>query len=291
MTWSMQNMIAPVGVPEFVAGLRARRFLFQPGAGENRFEGLLDWDAFRSVVESGVIPSHELTVTHKQARVDPMFYRSSSGVDAGKLASLLGRGGSVIARHLERHVPPLAALCEDVRSHIEDEVMAGAIVTTGAGGAVGVHYDTYDLAILQVEGSKRWMVYDQPVVHPVSGMAEPAAPAGTPFFDQVLQPGDFLLLPAGYWHRCENGPSRSLHVGIFFSSSAGWHAVQALLKQLLAEELFRVPLTRFASDADRVAHEAALKRHLIEKIEQMSMFDMISGPKESTKDRIPSAEG
>jgi hypothetical protein len=54
----------------------------------------------------------------------------------------------------------------------------------------------------------------------------------------------------------------------------GWHAVKALLPQLLGEEMFRVPLTRFGCTAERAAHEAALKTRLIEKIGQMSVSEL-----------------
>jgi ribosomal protein L16 Arg81 hydroxylase len=87
-----------------------------------------------------------------------------------------------------------------------------AIVTTGSGRALSLHYDAKDLIIMQVEGSKRWRIYGPPVANPVIGMANETPPEGGPLFDTVLQPGDIAFMPAGYWHECDNGPDRSLHV-------------------------------------------------------------------------------
>jgi ribosomal protein L16 Arg81 hydroxylase len=148
-------------------------------------------------------------------------------------------------------------------------------VTTGTGGAFAPHYDPQDLVILQLEGSKRWLIHGPPVAFPVGGMPAQTPPGNAPLFDETLRPGDLLFMPAGYWHHCENGPGRSLHIGIFIEPPKGCHAVKALLPRLLAEEIFRVPLTRFADDAERAAHEAALKTRLVEMIDAMSLAEAL----------------
>jgi ribosomal protein L16 Arg81 hydroxylase len=165
-------------------------------------------------------------------------------------------GASLIAPKLDPHVPSLGALCDDVRARIAEGIQAGAIVTTGTGGALPLHFDSEDLIVLQVEGSKRWKIYSPPVANPVKDMPKPPAPDGLPAFDEVLGPGDFLFLPAGHWHYCENVPGRSLHVGIFFEPPTGWHAVKALMPQLLAEETFRIPFTRLGGESEKRAMSA-----------------------------------
>jgi ribosomal protein L16 Arg81 hydroxylase len=127
------------------------------------------------------------------------------------------------------------------------------------------------LIILQVAGTKRWQVFDSPVVNPVVGMAPGQPPAGPPVFDHVLRPDDFLFVPAGHWHRCENGPNRSLHMVIGFTPPNGRNLLTALVTQLSSDETFRRPLTRYGSPEGLAKHEAALKAYLVEAIEAMSL--------------------
>ncbi|MEI9992134.1 MAG: cupin domain-containing protein [Rhizomicrobium sp.] len=281
MMSSLQELFAPLGETEFRDFLRTRTLSLQRGTDKARFDGLLDWPALLDLVASGALAPDSLRVTLKERTVAPAFYAKDGKVDAANLAKLLDSGASLIASRLDLQVPALGVLCADIARRIAEEVYAGAIATTGTGGAFALHYDPQDLLILQVAGSKRWRIHGPPVDFPVGGMPEQSPPAGAPLFDETLAPGDLLFLPAGYWHHCENGPGRSLHIGIFIEPPKGCHAVKALLPRLLAEEIFRVPLTRFANDAERAAHEAAMKARLVEMIDAMSPADL---PRETGMD-------
>ena len=110
------------------------------------------------------------------------------------------------------------------------------------------------------------------MISPVRGMTpEPVPDESQPLLDAVLAPGDFLFVPAGYWHRCENGDGLSLHVGIFLEPPSAWQAAKDLLPSLAADVAMRAPLTRFASAAERAAHDAALKARLIAAVERMPL--------------------
>jgi|SRR5215472_11913906 len=269
MVSTLHDLIAPLSEPEFAELLRTRSLVFRRGSNDRRFETLLDWETFRGVIANGY-PSEELCVTRDGNPVLPHIYLQDGRVNAKNLAALLDHGASVIATRIEPHVPQLAALCADMREHIRERIFATAIATTGRGGALKLHYDAQDIVVVQTTGSKRWKIYDCPVASPVNGMPEQSPPQSRPIFDDTLRPGDFLFLPAGHWHHCENGPDRSLHLAIMIAPSTGWREVNALMRELMAEELFRIPLTRIGGPAEKAAHAAALKKRLHEKIDQVS---------------------
>lgn len=285
MISTFQELISPLDEREFLDLLHNRTLTFRPGSGKNRFEGLLDWHTLRDLIEGGVIPPSQFKLTYHTNPVAPPFYLLNGKVNAAKLASLIAQGISVITKPIESYVPALKALCNDIATRIGEVTYADAIVTTsGSGGALKLHYDWFDLIVLQLEGSKRWRIYGPPVIDPVKGMPKQKPPENAPLFDENLRPGDFLFMPAGFWHHCNNGPNLSLHVAITIRPSAGWHAIQALLPQLLGEEIFRARLTRFGGAAERAAHEAALMARLIEKIGQMSMSELAAA---ATKGETP----
>jgi ribosomal protein L16 Arg81 hydroxylase len=274
MISTFQELISPLDEREFSDLLHSRTLTFRPGQGRNRFEGLLDWHTLRDLIEGGVIPPGKFKVTYNTNPVPSPFFLLNDKVNAAKLASLITQGVSVITNPIQSYVPALETLCNDIATHIGEVTYADAIVTTGSGGALKLHYDCFDLIVLQMEGSKRWRIYGPPVIDPVKGMPKQKPPENVPLLDENLQPGDFLFMPAGFWHHCDNGPNLSLHVAITIRPSTGWHAIQALLPQLLDEEIFRVRLTRFDDAAERTVHEAALMARLIEKIGQMSMSEL-----------------
>ena len=269
MVSNLQELIAPFSEAEFLKMLRARSLVFRRGRDEKKFETLLDWDAFRRVIEND-FPPDKLRVTRDGTPVMPHMYLERGKVNTKNLARLLDHGASLIASPFDPYVPKVEALCADVRRHVKERTYAGAVATTGPGCAIKLHYDAQDIIIVQITGSKRWKIYDRPVAWPVAGMPEQVPPQDDPVFDDTVRPGDFLFLPAGHWHHCDNGPEPCLHLGIIIEPPTGWHAVKALLPQFQADEMFRIPLTRFGSPAEKAAHEAALKKHLMQKIEQIS---------------------
>jgi len=271
---SLADLIAPLDLGGFRDLLRRRVLHFHRGTERNRFAGLIDWAALREAIAGGAFPPEKLRVTNDGRTVDPRLYLRLGKADITSLEKVLESGASLIAEPLESYVPALAALCGDIAKHIPEKIYAGAIATTGAGGAFRLHYDPEDLIILQVEGRKRWKIYGPPVAAPVRGMAKPEPEVAEPYFDETLEPGDLLFVPAGNWHRCENGPGRSLHLGIFIEPPTGFHAVKALVPRLAEREAFRRPLLRFGGEDERAAHEAALKAELIRLIGETSLTDL-----------------
>jgi hypothetical protein len=209
------DLIAPFTPEDILEFWRSRALKLQPRTGDNRFTALLDWKALWRLIEGGTIPPKECRVTNGRRIVPPLFYAEANKLNPGRLARLFEQGTSMIVVRLETYVPALSAVFRDAATDGLPIVEAGAIVTTGAGGALEAHYDPRDLIILEVEGSKRWRVYGPRVLKPVKELGITAPPQTPPILDTVLRPGDFLFMAAGYWHLCDNGPERSLHLGLF----------------------------------------------------------------------------
>jgi ribosomal protein L16 Arg81 hydroxylase len=276
MISSLKELVSPLTEAAFFELLRARSFTFQRSSRNDRFQHLLNWNALRDIIENGIFPPSELRVTNKTEPVAPLFYLQNGKVSAEKLAKLLRQGASLIVVPIDPYLPAVDALCADIRARTNEKIKAGAIVTTGDTGALKYHFDTNDLIIIQLEGSKRWRIYGPPVANPLK-KDDSLEPHGIPIFDDVMRPGDFLFLPAGYCHHCDNGPDLSLHLGIFFEPPTGYQTVadatKALLPQLIEEEIFRIPLTRLGDATNRIALEAAIKSRLIEKLGQIFLFE------------------
>lgn len=273
---SLPTLIAPLSEAAFFELLRTRSIVFQRAADPTRFAGLLDWDGLMAAIGDGAIPRQSVRVRRGGSPTPSQIYAPAGRIDMANLTRLLDRGASLAATPLERQAPALDALCADISNRIGEVVYAGAIMTMGDGGDFGLHFDPQDLLILQLEGSKRWRMYGPPAPVPGASRSAPPSPGDEPVFDETLEPGDLLFVPAGYWHLCDGCTSRSLHAGIFIEPPTAWHALNALLAKVLREEVFRAPLTRVGGPEARAAHEAALKARLIQAIEQTSLADMLA---------------
>lgn len=282
---TLAELVAPLSVEAFMSLLRERKLTLLRGAGADRYSSLLNWDALLQMIARGQHPTSlaefRLVKDSQMAPPDRWLKRNPAGtgtvVDIPNLLAYLAAGFNLAVTRIDSYAPHLKALCKNIRSTLREQIKIGAIVTTGKAGAFTLHYDAEDLIILQVEGRKRWKVFGPPVVNPIVGMAPPAAPPeDILLFDEILEAGDFLFLPAGHWHRCENQSSRSLHLGIFFQPPSGLDVIKVLTSQLFADDQLRMPLTRLDDASDLSAVEIDIKRRAMDRISKLDLRQFFS---------------
>ena len=274
----LDQLVAPLTQAELRAVFSERRLMHLRSVNDH-YAVWLGWEALRRLIERGEysLERDHVRVSNESMTVPQRSWETDGKLDIAKLEDFLAKGFSLILTHIEPYVPPLAALCDQIKSQWSEASYAGVIVTSGTDGAFRLHFDFEDLIIVQIEGTKRWQIFGPPVSNPVRNMVKSVPPQDTsPIFDEVLEPGDRLIVPAGNWHHCQAGPGRSIHLGVFVIAPTSWDAVCALTAKLLTEEMFRRPLTRLNGPAETAALEAELKKGTIEKINQMKLDAFIA---------------
>lgn len=141
-------------------------------------------------------------------------------------ADVLAAGMTVMVPQLDALDPLMAGLLRRVRTELlVADGMDIACFVSPTGSGYGLHFDSSSMWILQVEGTKRWWISEEPaVVRPpdcfvpdqverdahVHGLHESSLK------EVVLRKGDVLYLPAGAWHRPQaEGLSIHLSLTIF----------------------------------------------------------------------------
>ena len=271
---TLGELVAPLTEAEFLTSLRERRLVHTRSANKGYAE-LMGWEAVKRLIQRGGYPRRDyFRVLRESEQAATERWLIDGRIDLGRLEECLADGFSLIITHIEENVPFLGTLCQSISARLLETAYVGVIVSTCTEGALRLHYDFEDLIILQVDGRKRWQIFGPPVSNPVRGMVKPSPPqAAAAIFDEVLEPGDFLFVPAGHWHHCQTMSGRSIHLGIFFIPPTGWHAARALTSELLGDELFRTPLTRVEDASKLAALEAEVKKRLIEKISAMRLSE------------------
>ena len=282
---TLAELVAPLPEEDFLTLLRDRKLTHLRGAGRNRYSRLMNWKMLLDMIRRGQHPANisefRLVMGSKMAPPDRWWKKDPNSdrnvVDLPNFLAYMKAGFNLSVTGLEAYAPHLKILSDNIKAKLKERIRIGAIVTTGKPAAFVLHFDPEDLIILQAEGRKRWKIFGPPVVNPVLGMPPVAVPSeDTLLFDEVLEPGDFLFVPSGNWHRCENQSERSLHIGVFFQPPNGIDMVKALTAQMLAEERFRLPLTRLGGTPDISSVEAEIKDRAIELVRELDLSKLLS---------------
>lgn len=174
--WQKQPLSLPAAVPGF-----------RPPLSVDEIAGL----ACEAEVESRLV--------FTERRRDGAHYRAESGPFAAEdLAALPESDWTLLVHDLDHHLPQLRALLLAPR-FLPAWRMGDLMVSVAApGGSVGPHRDSYDVFLLQGEGSRRWQLGHGKPARTGSGLrllADFRAEA-----EHVCRAGDALYVPPGAGH-------------------------------------------------------------------------------------------
>ena len=136
---------------------------------------------------------------------------------------------------------------------------ANAYYTPARSQGLPVHHDTHDVIVLQVDGSKRWLVYDPVFELPLKHQrykAEMGDP-GPVVMDVVLRAGDTLYLPRGWLHEALTSDEDSLHLTIGISVVTWLDAFRELLGEVEDDVEFRRSVPRDGEGAAELVERLA----------------------------------
>jgi bifunctional lysine-specific demethylase and histidyl-hydroxylase NO66 len=232
----------------------ARRFTVEPhrwhGGGFDDLLGLADVDrqlaggglrrpAVRLVRDGEVLDPATWT---RPARTGAI--RIDDLLDPARALALFADGATIVLQSLHRWWPPLTRFCVDLEETLGHAVQANAYLTPPGSAGLTPHHDTHDVFVLQVHGTKHWVLREPLVEAPLARhRSDHEEAARQPVTAEVdLGPGDCLYLPRGTIHSAaaQEGTSLHLTVGVLATT------VHDLLRRLL----------------DRAADEPALRRSL-----------------------------
>jgi ribosomal protein L16 Arg81 hydroxylase len=159
------------------------------------------------------------------------------------------------------------------------------------------HYDTHDVFVLQIHGTKHWRIFDQALYLPLQNQVHDNQFRGRDDPTQTLDlhPGDMIYLPRGWGHAAETQEDLSIHITL------GVHPINWAMTVLKAAEeiVAREPRFReslpigFARDdfdhGEAVKHLSVLLDYLREHMDAESMLS--NAAREAPLGRQPALTG
>ncbi|WP_433796468.1 cupin domain-containing protein [Actinoplanes sp. CA-252034] len=162
---------------------------------------------------------------------------------------LYAEGATLVLQGLHRLWPPLIEFAGRLGTELNRPLQINAYLTPPSSQGFSTHYDTHDVFVLQVEGTKHWCIHPPVLPDPLEKQAwggradEVAATAqGEPALDVVLSPGDALYLPRGWLHSARAQGGRSLHLTVGIRGLTRYALVEELLTLAMADPRLRASL-------------------------------------------------
>lgn len=202
-------------------------------------------------------------------------------LDVARLYQLFAEGSTVNLAYMDTVIPSLTRLCRGLEAAFCHPFQANVYLTPPGNQGAKVHYDTHDVFVLQVAGSKRWMTYGAAVELPLRNQHfDPAVHRiGEPELQFELSAGDAAYIPRGHLHEAIATSTVSLHitVGILAYTWTDF-LLESAADACLNDAAFRKALPPgFARDGvpERQTRELfeRLRQHLSERVSPQTILD------------------
>jgi ribosomal protein L16 Arg81 hydroxylase len=193
---------------------------------------MISWDGVGDLMLGHRLGPANLRVVESAGRtVNPARYMDGSSsprrrtvpvVDAGKLRSIMDGGATLVVDSVDEMVPAVGDAANELSGIVGEPVQTHVYATVGDSPAFAPHWDVLDVLAVQVDGTKRWDVYGPGNRSPLDAEtdADNVRPE-EPEWSGVLEPGDALYLPRGWYHGVCGTGGTSLHLSFGFQRRTG----------------------------------------------------------------------
>ncbi|MGH9710460.1 MAG: cupin domain-containing protein, partial [Candidatus Acidiferrales bacterium] len=212
---SLEWLINPVSKKNFFDNYWEKQTLVVKRNQPNYFNSLLSLDEVDRVLTTLDRRYPDVTLKNASREVTSDDYTvGGDALDVAKVYQLFGEGSTITLAFLDTVVPSLASFCRTLESEFSFPFQANVYMTPPGNQGAKPHYDTHDVFVLQVEGSKKWNIYGTPVELPLPEQDFDSAihEQGATTLEFELQAGDVAYIPRGIVHDARSTDMVSLHI-------------------------------------------------------------------------------
>ena len=168
----LSYLIDPIGVDAFVSEYWEQKPLVVTRQDPAYYRHLLTLTDVDHILSTSSVKSANLRVVNKgkETPISELLQSHPAGVITG-LELLYERyraGSTIVLNALHERWEPLAGLCRSLTNELSAISQVNVYLTPRSARGLRTHYDMHDVFVLQIEGSKRWRLFEAPLRLPLA---------------------------------------------------------------------------------------------------------------------------
>lgn len=214
----LSDLLSPFSTEEFKSEFWEKQPLIIHRDDPDYYAKPLTFRDVDHILSTSSVRSSELKVVVNGQEI-PLVEMAASGPGGPSnglevLYDLYRKGSTVVFKFLHERWEPLGRLCRTLSGEFSAGFQANAYLTPAGAQGLTSHYDTHDVFVLQVWGSKHWRLYESTDVLPLHSQhyRRPADGPGAPVREFDLKAGDLMYMPRGTVHDATSNDEASLHI-------------------------------------------------------------------------------
>src|ERR1700682_2004187 len=229
---ALSQLLGPVATRTFFREYFGRRGLHIPGSMLG--QPLFGWEQLNALLNhhKGLPAGAKILSDGKEQTPDDYLV----------LLRDIRRGLTMFFEDIDRHDPTLSQFLNRLSRDLQSPTRFNMYLSSPGQQGRKLHYDTHDVFVVQIEGSKRWTINeitDRSPIYTRKNHDADSPAEQNPYLDCTLRKGAVLYFPRGHWHNVKPVDEVSLHLtlGVFLPNGIE-------LLQWLADECTEVEAAR-----------------------------------------------
>ena len=172
MALSFEWLIDPIVPTTFFTEFYERKPLLIQRQQPSKFEALLTIEAIDRYLATTTPCRPDVFLVDAARELKPEDYafpEPPRRIDLPRAYQLFATGATISLSQLHERLPPLADLCRAVEKTFSSHFQTNIYLSPPHAQGFKTHFDSHDVFVLQVSGSKLWTLYDTGVVLPLAG--------------------------------------------------------------------------------------------------------------------------
>jgi hypothetical protein len=179
---------------------------------------------------------------------------------SAELTGHLNEGSTLILDGVDELHEPIAELAENLERELAARIQVNMYAGWRTSPGFDVHWDGHDVLILQIHGRKQWKVYPMTRPYPVQSDPKDETPPKDPLWEGMLENGDMLYIPRGWWHVAVPVDEPTMHLTVGVHSAIGLEFMAWFADRLRENALVRQDLPRFGTAGEKESHLQCLRQ-------------------------------
>jgi len=231
MPETLAYILHPIDPFAFRSDHYTKSCLHIPGK-PDKFSRLFSWASLNTVLNSAPAPNNSLHFVLNGRYLSPTNELS--------IVEQCRRGATLIVIDIQKYDHALGEFTSRLSTELGETARINLYLSQPGRPGYNRHYDTHDVFILQISGSKGWRIFSSPVAFPIwVQKTHPTNAPETPCLECVLRAGDVLYIPRGYWHEAMAEADSSLHLTLGIYVRTGVDFASWLVDELREEPIWR----------------------------------------------------
>ena len=213
-------LLEPASTDSFLSEYFNKRHFLARNEDRNRFSELLSFAQLDHIVGTYGLKHPEIRLARSEDKIpsEDYTFKDDRFIDPLRVARLFSEGATVVFRSLQNRHQPIQHLCNALSKQATIQTQANIYLTPPESQGFDIHWDTHDVFIIQIEGSKIWRMYDGGITLPIKSQrynSDQYSP-GEVIDEFVLNAGEVLYIPRGVMHAAASTSETSLHITLGF---------------------------------------------------------------------------